>query len=115
MVLSGLAVIVAAGDRIRIEHQYVIGYAWAALMVLPPLLVALAIVFQPWTFAVDLRVGRPAAEMGQFFADSFAAPHRQAARRSWQAIQTLASLVALGAPSRPSLYLESRAGATARR
>ena len=29
VVMSGLAVIVAAGDRIRIEHQYLIGYAWA--------------------------------------------------------------------------------------
>ena len=70
-VMSGLAVIVAAGDRIRIEHQYVIGYAWAALMILPPVLVALAIVIQPWIFAVDLRVGRPAKDIGQFFAESF--------------------------------------------
>ena len=72
VVLSGLAVVVAAGERIRIEHQYRIGYAWIALLVLPPALLALAIVIQPWTFAVDLRVGRPAAEMGQFFGDSFA-------------------------------------------
>ena len=69
--MSGLAVIVAAGDRIRIEHQYVIGYAWAALMILPPVLVALAVMIQPWIFAVDLRVGRPAKEIGQFFAESF--------------------------------------------
>ena len=70
--MSGLAVIVAAGDRIRIEHQYLIGYAWLALIVLPPLLVALAIMIQPWIVAADLRVGRPAAEMGQFFGESFA-------------------------------------------
>ena len=105
VVMSGLAVVVAAGDRIRIEHQYLIGYAWIALIVLPPLLVALAIVVQPWTFAADLQVGRPAAEMGQFFGDSFA-------RRTGAPLaivagdQTLASLVALGAPSRPSLYLD---------
>ncbi len=54
-VMSGLAVVVAAGDRIRIEHQYVIGYAWAALMILPAALVGLAIVIQPWIFAIDLR------------------------------------------------------------
>ncbi len=106
VVMSGLAVIVAAGERIKIEHQYVIGYAWIALIVLPPFLVALAIVFQPWIAAADLRVGRPAAEMGQFFGDSFA-------RRTGRPLavvagdQTLASLVALGAPSRPSLYLDS--------
>src|SRR4029079_2724992 len=51
VVMSGLAVIVAAGDRIEIRHQYLIGYAWAALLALPPLLVALAIVIQPWIFA----------------------------------------------------------------
>jgi hypothetical protein len=106
VVMSGLAAVVAAGDRIKIEHQYLIGYAWIALIVLPPLLVAFAIVFQPWTFAADLRVGRPAAEMGQFFGDSFA-------RRTGRPLevvagdQALASLVALGAPSRPSLFLES--------
>jgi hypothetical protein len=106
VVLSGLAVIVAAGERIKIEHQYVIGYAWMALIVLPPIMVGIAIVLQPWLFAADLKVGRPAAAMGQFFGDSFA-------RRTGQPLevvagdQALASLVALGAPSRPSLYVET--------
>jgi hypothetical protein len=106
LVMSGLAVVVAAGDRIKIEHQYIIGYAWAALLVLPPLFVALAIVVQPWIFALDLSVGRPAAQLGQFFGDSYA-------RRTGRPLeivagdQGLASLVALAAPSRPSLYLPS--------
>jgi 4-amino-4-deoxy-L-arabinose transferase-like glycosyltransferase len=106
LVMSGLAVVVAAGDRIKIEHQYIIGYAWAALLVLPPLFVALAIVVQPWVFALDLSVGRPAAQLGQFFGDSYA-------RRTGRPLeivagdQGLASLVALAAPSRPSLYLPS--------
>src|SRR6266404_624330 len=105
VVMSGLAVVIAAGERIKIEHQYLIGYAWVALIVLPPLFVAFAIIFQPWTLAADLRIGRPANEMGQFFGDSFA-------RRTGRPLavvagdQALASLVALGAPSRPSLYLE---------
>jgi hypothetical protein len=106
VVMSGLAAIVAAGERIKVGHQYLIGYAWLALIVLPPLFVALAIMIQPWIVAADLSVGRPAAEMGQFFGDSFA-------RRTGRPLavvagdQTLASLVALGAPSRPSLYVES--------
>ena len=104
--MSGLAVIVAAGDRIKIEHQHLIGYAWVGLIVLPPLLVAFAIVIQPWIFAADLSVGRPAAAMGQFFGDSFQ-------RRTGRPLpivagdQALAPLVALGAPSRPSLYLDA--------
>src|SRR5262245_37497533 len=105
-VMSGLAVVVAGGDRIRIEHQYIIGYAWAALMILPAALVALAIVIQPWIFAIDLRVGRPAQDIGQFFADSFL-------RRTGRHIEIvagdlpIAALISLTAPSRPSLYLES--------
>jgi hypothetical protein len=105
VLLSGLAVVMAAGKRIKIEHQYLIGYAWAALIVMPPLLVAFAVVVQPWLLAADLRVGRPANEIGQFFGDSFA-------RRTGYPLsvvagdQALASLVALGAPSRPSLYVD---------
>jgi hypothetical protein len=106
--MSGLAVIVAAGDRIRIEHQYVIGYAWAALMILPPVLVALAVMIQPWIFAVDLRVGRPANEIGQFFAESFQ-------RRTGKRLeivggdQPIAALISLTAPTRPSLFLDAAA------
>jgi len=82
-----------------------IGYAWVALIALPPLLVAFTVVFQPWVLAADLRIGRPADEIGRFFGDSFA-------RRTGKPLtvvagdQALASLVALGAPSRPSLYVD---------
>jgi hypothetical protein len=75
-------------------------------MVLPPILVAFAIVLQPWILAADLSVGQPAAQMGQFFSDNFA-------RRTGRPLPivagdtSLASLVALGASSRPRLYLES--------
>jgi len=106
VVMSGLAVVVAAGERIRIRHQYIIGYAWAALLVLPALLVALVVVVQPWIFAIDLSVGRPADDMGQFFGDSYA-------RRTGRPLeivagdQALAALVALAAPSRPSLFMPS--------
>ena len=108
VVLSGLAVVVAAGERIKVDHQYLIGYAWVALLALPPLLLAVAIVIQPWILAADLTVGRPAGEMGQFFGESFA-------RRTGHPLAVvagdpaLAPLVALAAPSRPSLYLDSAA------
>jgi hypothetical protein len=106
VVMSGLAAVVFAGDRIRIAQQFLIGYVWLAMLVLPPLLVGIAIAVQPWIFAIDLSVGRPAAEMGQFFGDSFA-------RRTGRPLAvvagdpTLAPLIALGAPSRPSLYLDA--------
>jgi 4-amino-4-deoxy-L-arabinose transferase-like glycosyltransferase len=104
VVMSGLAVMVAAGDRIKIAYQYLIGYVWLAMVVLPPLLVACGIVIQPWIFALDLRVGRPAHAMGQFFGESFA-------RRTGQPLAVVAgdlpfaALIAIGAPSRPSLFM----------
>jgi hypothetical protein len=61
---------------------------------------------QPWIFAVDLRVGRPAKDIGQFFAESFQ-------RRTGKPLEIvggdlpMAALVSLTAPTRPSLYLES--------
>jgi hypothetical protein len=64
------------------------------------------VVFQPWIFALDLSVDRPARQLGFFFGDSYA-------RRTGGPLkivagdQSLASLVALAAPSRPSLYLDS--------
>jgi hypothetical protein len=105
VLLSGLAVVIAAGKRIKIAHQYMIGYAWLALIALPPLLVAFTVVLQPWVLAADLQIGRPADEIGRFFGDSFA-------RRTGRPLtvvagdQALASLIALGAPSRPSLYVD---------
>jgi hypothetical protein len=106
VVMSGLAVVVAAGDRIRLEHQYLIGVAWGGLLLLPPLTMALAIMIQPWTFAIDLKVGRPTAEIAQFFSDNFQ-------RRTGKPLKivtgdpTTAALVSLMAPTRPSLYLET--------
>jgi len=103
VVLSALAVIVAAPDRIRIVHQRLTQYAWAALLLLPPLIVALAVLVLPWTFAVDLKVAQPAAEMGRFFSENFE-------RRTGRPLAIVtgdvrtAALVALTAPSRPSLY-----------
>jgi len=101
-VLTALAVIVLAPDRIRIVHQRLTQHTWAMLLLLPPLIVAIAIALLPWTFAVDLRVAQPAAEMGRFFAESFE-------RRTGRPLAVVtgdtytAALVALTAPSRPSL------------
>jgi hypothetical protein len=106
-VLSGLALVVAAGDRIALANQYLIGPVWAALLILPPVLTAAAVAFLPWVYPLDLRSGRPAAEMGQFFAENFQ-------RRTGRPLaivtgdQDLAALVAMAAPSRPTLYVRDK-------
>jgi hypothetical protein len=107
VVLSGLAAIIAAGDRIRIEHQYLIGFLWTAMMLLPPLMMVSAILVLPWMFATELKVARPAAAMGQFFGDSFY-------RRTGKPLaivtgdRSTAALIAIAAPSRPSLYIAEK-------
>jgi hypothetical protein len=103
VVLSGLAVIMAAGDSIALFHQRVLGFAWAGLLIVPALFVPAVIVLLPWTSGTELKVAQPATAMGRFFADSFE-------RRTGRPLAVVtgdartAALIALAAPSRPSVY-----------
>jgi len=105
VVLSGLAVIVAAGDRIRLYRQRISALVWLGLLVVPPVVIVAATVTLPWTAAVDLEVSKPANAMGQFFTDTFR-------RRTGRSLAIVvgdvrsAGLVALASPERPSLYLD---------
>lgn len=106
VVLSPLAVIVAVGDSIALFHQRVLGVAWAGLLILPAVLVPLLILLLPWTLGVDLRVAQPAGAMGRFFAESFASrTGRPLAIVTGDA--GTAAMVALAAPSRPSVYFDA--------
>jgi hypothetical protein len=106
VVLSGLAVIVAVGDSIALFHQRILGYAWAGLLIVPALFVPAVMVLLPWTIGTDLKVEQPANAMGRFFADSFQ-------RRTGRPLAIVtgdvrtAALIALAAPSRPSIYFDA--------
>ncbi len=106
LVLSGLALVVAAGDAIHLHRERVLSYAWSGLLVLPPVLAALAILVVPWVFGVDLKVDQPAREMGRFFAERFEA-------RTGRPLAIvagdprLAALVASAAPHQPRLYFDA--------
>src|SRR5215831_13652365 len=50
VVLSGLALIVAAGDKVLLYRERLVSSAWLGLLLAPPLLVALSIAIFPWTF-----------------------------------------------------------------
>jgi hypothetical protein len=103
LVLSGLVAIIAAGDSVALHHQRLLGLAWAGLLLVPALFVPVVIGLLPWTTGTELKVAQPAAAMGRFFADSFA-------RRTGHPLAVVsgdvqvAELVALAAPSRPSVY-----------
>ncbi len=103
LVLSGLAVIVAAGDSIELCHPRILGFAWTGLLVVPAIFVPIVIVLLPWTTGTELRVAQPATAMGRYFGESFM-------RRTGHPLAIvsgdapLAELVAIAAPSRPSVY-----------
>jgi hypothetical protein len=105
VVLSGLAVVVAAGDQLPIYHERTVSSIWLGLLVVPPIFVMIGLGMLPWTAPVDLKVSQPANAEGRFFADSFQ-------RRTGQPLSyvtgdaRLAPLVALGAPSRPHVYFD---------
>ena len=67
IVLSGLAVVMAAGNHIRIHHQRIIAATWAGVLLVPPVIAAFAIVAVPWT-GIDLKINQPSAAMTQSLA-----------------------------------------------
>jgi 4-amino-4-deoxy-L-arabinose transferase-like glycosyltransferase len=103
VILSGLLVVVAAGDGIRFNRQHVVIAAWFGLLIIPPIMAAASLAILPW-LNIELRVALPANAVARFFAVSFE-------RRTGTPLQVVsgdphtAALVGLGAPSRPSVYL----------
>jgi hypothetical protein len=106
VICSGLAVIVAAGESIRLCRQRLLSFAWIGLLVGPPAIMVVALGLLPWTLAIDLKVLQPAEEMGRFFSESFQ-------RRTGKPLAIVtgeprtAALVALKARSRPSLLMDA--------
>jgi hypothetical protein len=107
IVLSGLLVITLAGDRVLIYRERIVSFSWLGLLVVPPVLTVLSLILLPWIAASDLQAAQPGATMGRFFADSFQ-------RRTGKPLSIvagddhLASLIALAAPSRPTVYFDRR-------
>jgi 4-amino-4-deoxy-L-arabinose transferase-like glycosyltransferase len=103
LVLSGLAVMIAAGDTVALYHRRILGFAWAGLLVVPAIFIPVVIGLLPWVTGTELKVALPANAMGRFFADNFA-------RRTGHPLAVvagddqIAELIALAAPSRPSVY-----------
>jgi hypothetical protein len=101
VVLSGLAVIVAAGDAVALTHQRVVVAAWFGLLLLPPAMAVIALLIAPW-IGIDLTLNQPAGAIGRFYADSFQ-------RRVGVPLPIVsgdtrfAELIGLAAPSRPKV------------
>jgi hypothetical protein len=105
VILSGLLVVMAAGDGIEFSRQHVVIAAWFGLLIIPPIMAVAALMVLPW-LNIDLRVSYPAETMARFFSESFE-------RRIGAPLQIvtgdprIAALIALDAPSRPSVFLSA--------
>lgn len=103
LLLSGLAVVVAAGRRIALYRQRVVGVAWLVILLLPPAVLVTALFATPWTGAMEWDSEQPAAAMGTFFTDTYR-------RRTGRPLQVVVGdnravyLVALASPDRPRVY-----------
>ena len=60
LVLSGLAVITAAGDRVLLYRERLVSSAWVGILVVPPLIAVAGIAVMPWIASVDPKVAQPA-------------------------------------------------------
>jgi hypothetical protein len=105
IVLSGLAIVVAAGDAIELSHQRLVIATWLGLLLAPPILTLVALATLPW-LGIDLAINQPAGAIARFFADSFE-------RRVGKPLPIVAgdprtaALIALAAGSRPSVYFDA--------
>jgi hypothetical protein len=105
LLMSGLAVIVAAGDLIPLRRQRVLRSVWAAAIVAPVLWVTAATLFLPWTGSAEVATSLPATAIARFFGDSFErrTNHRL---RAVAGDPQLATLISLDA-GRPHLFLDA--------
>jgi hypothetical protein len=103
--ISGLAVIVAAGDLIHLRRQRVLRSIWALVIVAPALAVIATALFLPWTGSGEVSTSLPAREIAQFFTDSFERRTNQPLR-AVAGDAPLAVLISLGS-GRPHLFLDA--------
>jgi 4-amino-4-deoxy-L-arabinose transferase-like glycosyltransferase len=105
VVLSGLAIVMLAGDQVLIYRERLVSSAWLGLLMAPPAIVVIGLALVPWIAGKDLAIAQPANAEGRFFADTYQ-------RRTGQPLEyvtgdaRIAPLIALAAPSRPHVYFD---------
>ncbi|MDT3684412.1 MAG: glycosyltransferase family 39 protein [Pseudorhodoplanes sp.] len=109
VLLSGLAIVLAAGDIVAIFRQRTTVFTWFAFLLAPPAIAVMTAMLLPWAAVADPRVAMPSKEMGRFFTENFE-------RRTGQKLAfvtgdpALAALIAVGSPSRPFVFDAGDAG-----
>jgi hypothetical protein len=93
-------VVLAAGDVIELNRQYALARLWGVLLVAPPVITVLVLMFAPAITGVRFAVSEPAKAIGRYFSDEFQ-------RRTGQPLAIAAGEPRLAALPRPSLYLDA--------
>ena len=71
LLLSGLAVIIFAGDLIHLRRQQVLRTVWLIVMIAPAVFVLGLALIQPWTGGSEVKTALPANAVGKFFGENF--------------------------------------------
>jgi hypothetical protein len=109
LILTGLAMVVAGGEAILLYHQRILGVAWFALLLLPPVLTAVGVMMLPTIFAVDLKTAQPADTIARYVTENF--ERRTGRRLEFVAGDArLASLIGLASARRPHVIFEPGKG-----
>jgi hypothetical protein len=105
LLMSGLAVIVAAGDLVHLRRHRILRPVWAAVIAAPALAVIMTTLFVPWIGGGEVATSLPAAAIAHFFGDSFERRTNHRLPAVAGDVQ-LATLIALDA-GRPHLLLDA--------
>jgi 4-amino-4-deoxy-L-arabinose transferase-like glycosyltransferase len=106
VIITALAVVLAAGDVIELNRQYALARLWGAVLIAPPVITVLVLMFAPALTGARFAVSEPAKAMGRYFSGEFL-------RRTGQPLaiaageERIAALVALRSRPRASLYLDA--------
>jgi hypothetical protein len=106
LLLAGLAVIVAAGDLIRLRRQQLLRSVWLIVMAAPVAVVLGLTFIQPWIGGAEVKTSLPAREIGHFFGENF---ERRTGRplASVAGDPQIATLIGFAAPSRPHVMFDA--------
>lgn len=111
LLMTGLAIVVGAGDLIRLRRHAQVRRLWLIAMAAPAVFVLAMSLIQPWVLGREVQTMLPARRIAGFFADNFQ-------RRTGQPLRAvtgdadLATAVSFAARTRPHLYLADSPAAT---
>ena len=106
LMMTGLAVIIAAGDLIYLRRQQVLRTVWLVIMALPALFILGLTLIQPWTGAGEMKTALPAGAIGKFFDENYT---RRVGRplRSVAGDPQISALIGFASVSRPHVLFDA--------